>query len=209
MAAEFATFLGVSALVIVTPGQDTALTIRNTVLGGRTTGVFTALGVAAGQAMWTIVTSLGLGALLAAFEPAFVALRLAGAAYLMVLGGRALWAALHSRRYSGPIELVPRGRGLSAQTALRQGLLSNLLNPKMPAFFTSLLPQFAASFAGVLTLGVLFCLMTLVWLTACTFAVTKAGPILRRQGAKRTIEGLTGAILMALGLRLATGRGLT
>ena len=87
-------FIGVSALVIATPGQDTALTIRNTLLGSRATGIATALGVGAGQAAWTAATALGVGALLAASEPAFAALRLAGAAYLVWLGLRTLRTAV-------------------------------------------------------------------------------------------------------------------
>ena len=83
MLANLAAFLAVAALVIVTPGQDTALTIRNTLLGGRRAGVLTAAGVAAGQAVWALATSVGLAALVAASEPAFLALRLVGAAYLV------------------------------------------------------------------------------------------------------------------------------
>jgi threonine/homoserine/homoserine lactone efflux protein len=207
MASDLATFLGVSALVIVTPGQDTALTIRNTLLGGRTGGVFTAIGVAAGQATWTLIMSLGVGALLVAFEPAFLALRLAGAAYLMILGAQALWAAFHVPRWNAWNKLPTPRPELGPRTALRQGLLSNLGNPKMLAFFTSLLPQFASSFAGLLVLGLVFCVMTLVWLTIYAFAVTKAGRFLRRRGAQRTIEALTGTVLVVLGLRLATERG--
>ena len=84
-------FLGVSALVIVTPGQDTALTIRNALWGGRRGGVFTACGVAAGQATWTLAASAGVATLLVASEPAFVALRALGVAYLV-------WLGLHSLR---------------------------------------------------------------------------------------------------------------
>ncbi|TMF24751.1 MAG: LysE family translocator, partial [Chloroflexi bacterium] len=83
-------FLGVSLLVICTPGQDTALTIRNTLAGGRRAGVATAAGVAAGQATWTVATSAGLAVVLAASEPIFFAIRLAGAAYLVFLGVRTL-----------------------------------------------------------------------------------------------------------------------
>jgi len=138
-------FLGVSLLVIVTPGQDTALTIRNTLLGGRRGGVATALGVVAGQLCWALATSLGLAAVLLAWQPAFVALKLAGAAYLMFLGAQALLAAL-SRPLSRPgRHRLPRpGRhrrrahhtttadrpGQPAAAALRQGVLSNLGNPK-------------------------------------------------------------------------------
>src|ERR1044072_9393926 len=86
-----AAFLGVSALVIVTPGQDTALSIRNTLAGGRVAGVCTAVGVSAGQATWTVATSLGNGALLVASEPTFLALKLAGSAYLVFLGLQAIF----------------------------------------------------------------------------------------------------------------------
>src|SRR5919108_4383220 len=84
--AQLITFLGVSLVVIATPGQDTALTIRNTLLGGRRSGVLTAVGVSAGQACWTLAASAGVVALLRASEPAFVALRLVGAGYLVFLG---------------------------------------------------------------------------------------------------------------------------
>jgi threonine/homoserine/homoserine lactone efflux protein len=192
-----AAFLGVSALVIVTPGQDTALTIRNTLLGGRMAGVFTAVGVTAGQAAWTVATSAGIGALLVASEPAFVALKLVGSAYLIFLGVQAI---LHRGKLP-----VAFGRDrVTPRSGFRQGVLSNLANPKMLAFFTSLLPQFASSFAGLLVLGLLFCAMTLVWLSLYSVVVTKAGALLRRARVRRTIEAVTGTVLIALGLRLAT-----
>ena len=87
---------------------------------------------------------------------------------------------------------------------MRQGLFSNLANPKMLAFFTSLLPQFASSFAGLLALGLLFCSMTLVWLSVYSVVVTKAGAVLRRARVRRAFEAVTGTVLIALGLRLAT-----
>ena len=190
-------FLAVSALVIVTPGQDTALTIRNTLLGGRTAGVFTAIGVSAGQATWTVATSLGVGALLVASEPAFFALKLVGGAYLVFLGVQTLW------RRGKVVPLALGGERVGSRTALRQGVLSNLGNPKMLAFFTSLLPQFASSFAGLLALGLTFCAMTLLWLSLYSVVVTKAGALLRRERVRRTIETVTGTVLIALGLRLA------
>src|ERR1700737_1336052 len=97
MAVNMAAFLGVSILVIITPGQDTALTIRNTLVGGRGSGVLTAAGVASGQFIWTVATSAGLAALLVASEPVFTALKLAGAAYLIFLRAQALYAALRPR----------------------------------------------------------------------------------------------------------------
>src|SRR5882672_12662327 len=87
-------FLGISALVIMTPGPDTAITIRNTLLGGRIGGLATALGVAVGQAIWALATSAGIVALLVASEPVFLAVKYAGAAYLVILGAQALFQAL-------------------------------------------------------------------------------------------------------------------
>jgi threonine/homoserine/homoserine lactone efflux protein len=200
---ELVAFLGISALVIVTPGQDTALTIRNTLLGGRSAGVFTAIGVSGGQATWTVATSLGIGALLVASEPAFVALKLVGSAYLIFLGAQALWTAF---RPGGKATAVLAGgtqRRLRPLAACRQGLISNLGNPKMLAFFTSLLPQFGDSFSTLLGLGLVFCSMTLVWLTLYALAIARAGDFLRRSSIRRAIEGLTGTVLIALGLRLA------
>jgi threonine/homoserine/homoserine lactone efflux protein len=194
---HFVAFLGVSAIVIVTPGQDTALTIRNTLLGGRRSGIRTAAGVAGGQAVWALATSAGVAAVLRASEPAFVAVKLAGAVYLVFLGLQTLMPALRSGT-SKP-KTSPRGR------PLRQGLVSNLGNPKMAIFFTSLLPQFTTSpsFGSLLALGMVFCSLTLVWLTAYAFAVAKAGDFLRRSRVRRALDALTGAVLVALGLRLA------
>jgi threonine/homoserine/homoserine lactone efflux protein len=195
-------FLAISVVVIVTPGQDTALTIRNALLGGRGAGIFTAVGVAGGQAVWAFATSVGLAALIVAFEPAFVALKLAGAAFLVYLGIHALL-----RAWRGRVEELPGRRSeLGPRLALRQGLLSNLGNPKMAVFFTSLLPQFGSAFAPLLALGLLFCAMTLVWLSAYAVAVAKAGDVLRRPLIQRVFDALLGAVLVALGVRLATDR---
>jgi threonine/homoserine/homoserine lactone efflux protein len=194
---ELLAFIGVAAVVIVTPGQDTALTIRNTLAGGRAAGFRTAVGVVAGQAVWALAASLGVAALIVASEPAFVALKFAGAAYLVVLGGQALVAAVRGRAHDG--EAVAAGG-----RELRQGLLSNLGNPKMAVFFTSLLPQFGGSFPALLGLGMLFCAMTLAWLCAYAGVVARAGDALRRPRVRRTLDALTGGVLVALGVRLAT-----
>jgi threonine/homoserine/homoserine lactone efflux protein len=205
MGAQLIAFLGVSLLVIVTPGQDTALTIRNTLVGGRRSGVLTAVGVSVGQACWTLAASAGVVALLRASEPAFLALRLVGAAYLVFLGVQALVSAVRGRFENGALALRP-GRGVKPRIALRQGLLSNLGNPKMAVFFTSLLPQFASSFVGLAAFGLLFCTLTLLWLSAYAAVVARAGDYLRRSGVRRWIEGVTGAVLVSLGLRLAAER---
>ncbi len=96
-------FVAVSAVVICTPGQDTALTIRNTLTGGRTSGVATAGGVALGQAVWTVAASAGVVALLAASEPVFRAVKIVGAAYLVYLGLQSLATALARRAHENNV----------------------------------------------------------------------------------------------------------
>jgi threonine/homoserine/homoserine lactone efflux protein len=202
---HFTAFLGVVVLVIVTPGPDTALTIRNTLLGGRAAGLATAAGVALGQAVWALAAAVGIAALVQASQTAFTALRLAGAAYLVFLGVQSLLAAIRGRARD---PAAPAGGGLPPAVALRQGLASNLANPKMAAFFTSLLPQFVVgpSFAPLFALGLVLCALTLVWLAAYAVAVARAGRLLRRPRVRRALEAVTGAVLVALGLRIATDR---
>ena len=196
-------FLAVAAVVIVTPGQDTALTIRNTLAGARRAGVATAAGVSAGQAVWTLATSVGLAAVVAASEPVFQAIKLAGAAYLVVLGLQSLRDALRRR---ARVERAA-ATSIEAPHAFRQGLLSNLGNPKMAVFFTSLLPQFGGeSFAALLALGLVFCAMTFLWLSAYAAAVARAGDVLRRPAIRRALDAVVGVVLVSLGLRLATER---
>jgi len=165
--------------------------------------VATAGGVAAGQACWTVAASVGLAALLIASEPVFVALKLVGAAYLVYLGLQALRQAI--RPVAQAVDRVA-GSPLTPDRAFRQGLLSNLGNPKMAVFFTSLLPQFGSSFLSLLALGLLFCALTLAWLSAYSFAVARAGDLLRRPQIQRPLDALTGTILVAFGIRLASER---
>ena len=197
---ELAAFLLVAAVVIVTPGQDTALTIRNTLVGARRGGVATAAGVSAGQAVWTLATSVGLAAVIAASEPLFRAVKLAGAAYLVFLGLQSLVHAARTRS----VEHERDTRRVAARRAARQGLLSNLANPKMAVFFTSLLPQFGGeSFGALLALGLVFCAMTFAWLAAYAVVVARAGDVLRRPRVRRALDAALGAVLVAFGLRLA------
>jgi threonine/homoserine/homoserine lactone efflux protein len=196
--ASYLAFLGVSLLVICTPGQDTALTIRNTLLGGRRAGVATAVGVSAGQAAWTIATSAGLAVIIAASAPLFFAIKLAGAAYLLYLGARSLLIAL--RRQETQAAVRP-----SLSSPLLQGFVSNLSNAKMVAFFISLLPPFAGphpSFVLLLALGFNFSLLTLAWLVGYSFAVERMSRWLRLESVRRAIDGLLGAVLVGLGLRV-------
>ncbi len=202
---SFLTFLGVSILVIVAPGPDTALTIRNTLLGGRPCGIGTAVGVSIGQLIWAAAASVGLVAVLLASEPVFRAVRLAGAAYLIWLGGQSLRAAFGPRRPRTPIETAS-GRP-ATRTAVVQGIVNNLGNPKMAVFFASVLPQFTAPGQGMgsalVLLGVVFSALTLSWLTVYATVIPTAGRFLHAPRVHRAIEAVSGAVLIGLGVRVA------
>jgi threonine/homoserine/homoserine lactone efflux protein len=200
-------FLLISIFVIVTPGPDTAVTIRNTLLGGRIAGVATALGIALGQWIWALATSVGLVAVLLASEPIFNAIRWAGAAYLIWLGVQTLRSALTPVPGGSMATAIAReGSVPRASAALRQGMLSDLGNPKMAVFFASVLPQFAPEGQGMLSalawLGVMFSAMTLAWLTLYAVAIASLGDAFRRSRIKRAMEGLMGAALIGFGARI-------
>jgi threonine/homoserine/homoserine lactone efflux protein len=202
-------FLLISVFVLVTPGPDTAITIRNTLLGGRIAGVATALGIAIGQWIWALATSVGLVAILLASEPIFNAVRWAGAAYLIWLGVQTLRSAMTPvpRDVGSAIDVSGERPSLSASAGFRQGLLSDLGNPKMAVFFASVLPQFAPEGKGMLSalvaLGIVFSAMTLAWLTLYATVIASLGDAFRRSRTKRAIEGLMGAALVGFGVRIA------
>jgi threonine/homoserine/homoserine lactone efflux protein len=208
MSGELLAFVTLAAVVITTPGPDTALTIRNTIAGGRRVGVGTAVGVSSGLAIWTLAAAAGVAALLVASEPAFLALKYAGAAYLIFLGVQTLLGALTRRTH----EATPlfRRSPLTARGALRQGLVNDLANPKIAVFFSSLLPQFAPAhgpaFPTLLALGLLFSAMTFAWLCLYAAAVDRLSAFLRRTAVRRAIDAVMGTILIALGGRLALER---
>src|SRR5512133_206838 len=206
MMAHALTFLGVCALVICTPGPDTALTIRNSIIGGRRGGVLTAAGIAAGQLVWTLAASLGIAGLLQASQPAFTALKVIGAAYLILLGAQSIFAAIRGR--ASHEDRGTRRAEHERWNPMHQGLISNLANPKMAAFFLSLLPQFvsptSSSFAAFALLGLTFCLMTFCWLTLYAVVLHRLGSLLRRSRVDRGLEAVTGTVLITLGFRLAS-----
>ena len=197
-------FLAIAVFVVVTPGVDTALVTKNALLHGRRAAILTALGVNAGIAMWATASAFGLGALLHRSEALFTTVRLVGAAYLVVLGAQAVWWSWRPGHRVVP-EIAP-----SRRSPFVQGILSNLLNPKIAVFFTSFLPQFVSPGGPVLgqllLLGVLFNLLGLAWLLGCAVLTSRVGDALRRPRVRAALERVTGCVLIAFGLRLATER---
>ena len=194
-------FLVVSLIVVVTPGVDMALVTKNALLHGRAAAQATALGVNLGILFWTIAASLGLAAVIAASTAAFTVIKLGGALYLIYLG-------LQSWRSSRRGMTVPAThRDLGRGTALRQGLASNLLNPKIAIFFTSLLPQFVdaqrATPQDLLLLGAIFNSIGVVWLLAYAVVAARGRDFLGRPTVKRAVDRLSSITLIALGTRIA------
>lgn len=197
-------FLAVAAVLICTPGPDTVLVVRNTLVGGRRGGILTAIGVAGGQLVWTVAAALGLAALLQASQLIFTVVKVAGAAYLIYLGIRSLISA-----WRRPPEPAITGTPVrpSRPAGLRQGLISNLANPKMVAFYLSLLPQFVPAgwnpLVALITLGATFSLLTLAWLSLYAVVLDRGRTMITRPSVRKIIDGVAGALLVALGIRLA------
>jgi threonine/homoserine/homoserine lactone efflux protein len=205
--ASIVAFSAVAALLTVTPGADMALVTRNALDGGQRAAFATTLGIVTGIMAWALLSAVGIAALLAASATAFSILKLAGAAYLVVLGVRAIW---RSRGRATPERNAPPERVGERGSPFLQGLLTNLLNPKIAVFYTTLLPQFIVPGDPVLikslVLAAIHNALGLVWLSGYAWAVTTAGDLLRRPRARRALDRLTGVVLIALGVRLALER---
>ncbi len=204
MLTEVAAFIPVAAVVICTPGPDTALTVRNVLMGGRAGGVYTAAGVASGQAVWTVAAGVGLAGLLRASAPAFLAVKAAGAAYLVFLGLQSLWTVRNRHVDIVGMSRPLPGRDTGKARAFRQGFLNDLGNPKMAGFFIGLLPQFAArgGLAGFLGFGLSFCLLTFGWLSCYSMVIALVRNVFDRPRVRRSLDAITGCVLIGLGVRL-------
>jgi len=192
-----------AGVLTVTPGLDTALVLRTTVVDGRRRALETMLGIVAGCCVWGTVASIGLGALLAVSSIAYDAMRIAGAIYLCWLGLRML-----ARPRDAVFAMTDRGKG--GGWFLR-GLLTNLLNPKVGVFYVTFLPQFVPAGYPVVATSLAFTLIHAaegaLWLGALACAAGSLGSWLRRPAVVRSLDRLTGAVLVAFGLRLALERG--
>lgn len=209
MDTQLTAFVGVAAAMVALPGADFTVVVRNA-LASRAAGVATALGVAGGLLVHTALAVAGLAAVLVAVPALFRTVQILGGAYVLYLGISALYAARRrgaqeAEQDGGNGERAARGTG----RALRQGFLTNALNPKAPVLFLSLLPQFvpagAALLPRTLLLAAIVVLMALIWFPAVALLVDRLGRWLRRPRTARAIEGGSGAALTALGLVLVTG----
>lgn len=206
MPRELLAFCAVAALFSVSPGPDTVLVVNRALRNGRRTALATALGSASGLLAWGLASALGVAAIVSASATMFSAMRLAGAAYLVLLGLQALRRA---HRSTATNDFGDRSKENDPpRWTFRQGLLTNLLNPKAGVFFVAVLPGFVAPHESVLATTSIFAAVdagvSLLALFLYTMVPLGAGTLLRRPVAGRVIDRLTGTVMVGLGIRLAT-----
>ncbi|MER8265762.1 LysE family translocator [Streptomyces griseus] len=214
MDAQLIAFTGVAAGMVALPGADFTVVVRNA-LASRTAGLATALGVAGGLLVHTALAVAGLAAVLVTVPVIFRTVQLLGGAYVLYLGISALYAIRRRSSRDGSSSPVPGedepGRPVPREfrRALRQGFLTNALNPKAPVLFLSLLPQFVPHgqppLPRTLLLAALVVVLALIWFPAVALLVDRLGRWLRRPRTARAIEGGSGVALTGLGLALVTG----
>jgi threonine/homoserine/homoserine lactone efflux protein len=212
---QFAAYLAVATVLIVTPGPDTALIVRNALRSGRAAASFSALGTGIGSGVWAAASLLGVAVLLETSAVGFTLFKLLGAAYLGYLGLRTLWGTFRSRaassseRRSSESRAVTAHRPLRGGTAVAQGLLNNLLNPKAGAIFVTVFPQFVARGDSPLRLVAMLLayeVVLLAWLNLFGYFLGRAGAGPLGTRLRRPLDRLTGTVMIALGVRLALER---
>jgi threonine/homoserine/homoserine lactone efflux protein len=208
---DMASFALVAALVTIIPGIDTALVVRTTVTQGRSRGFAAALGINTGVLVWGAAAAVGVSALLAASQVAYDVVRAAGAAYLVWLGSVMLWRTWRRRgtarrETAGTQPAAARPQDSVARTWLR-GATTNVLNPKIGAFYLAMLPQFIPAHAPHLLMGLALAGIHdaegIIWFTALISAVHLARRFLDSDRVHKIMDRITGTVLIGFGLKLA------
>lgn len=203
-------FIATAILLIITPGQDTFFILGRSLSGGRNAGISAALGISTGTVVHTVLAALGLSALLATSPYAFMVVKLAGAAYLIYIGVKAIIA--RGPGLPGEAGDVGGRAARANRAAFRQGVLTNLLNPKVALFFLALLPQFIDSAStrkvgAFLALGLSFVFLGVLWCVMLAIAAARLrGAFLRRPSLAGILNKVAGAVFVGLGIKLATAR---
>jgi threonine/homoserine/homoserine lactone efflux protein len=203
---NLALFAASGILLNMTPGQDTMYILTRSIAQGRGAGVFSVLGISTGLAVHTCAAGLGLSAVLAASPSLFLAVKLLGAAYLIYLGWRMLRTPLDVRRRSGSRE----ANGSRLARVYAQGVLTNVLNPKVALFFLAFMPQFISPQSSqhtlaFLLLGGVFITTGTLWCLVLSFFASGLGRVLyRRRYLADRMNSFAGGVLIALGLKLGS-----
>ncbi|MET8004290.1 LysE family translocator [Nonomuraea glycinis] len=201
IATSVGSFALVVALLTVTPGLDTALILRTSLVAGRRPAWGVVLGIQLGTLAWGLLTAVGLSALLAASQVGYEVLRWAGVAYLVWMGLRMLLA-----RGDAPGEEEAR-QEVRFRTGFRRGLVTNLLNPKVGAFYVAMLPQFIPQEAPHAVMGLLLAGVHvgegLLWSAALIGFAALMSRTLRTPSVRRLLDRITGVVIVGFGVRLA------
>jgi len=209
VASQILPFVLVTIPVLLMPGPDLLLVLRNSAIGGRHGGAATAAGTVTGLLVHATGAALGLSALLAASAEAFTVVKLIGAGYLLYMGVQSLRAAAARAHDVGAGPTGTAAEQLGRQ-AFRQGLLTNVLNPKIAAFFLAFLPQFVtpatSATAQTALLGAIFITMSVVWLAAVVRGASAASRLLSRDSVRRRLDAVAGVVFLSFAGRLALAR---
>jgi len=206
MLEQIIAFTAAATLVTITPGADMALVARRAITEGWRRASVTSAGIVTGLLVHATASAVGISALLVRSATAFTVLKVAGACYLVALGILSFRSARRTARE--PADRALRERPpRSARTSFAQGFLNNVLNPKPALFYLAVVPQFVEPGDPVVTLiGVLVAIhiaISIAWLVTWAWLVHRASGVLAPRW-RATLERVTGCVLVALGLRLAT-----
>lgn len=204
-------FVLVATLLAVTPGADTLLVARNVLGRGRTAGLATIAGIAAGCVVHAALSAVGVSLILVRSGEAFQALKWGGAAYLIILGVQSIrgwWRVDTAVPETAAAD--PGSTGARRLRSFLEGLLTNVLNPKVGLFYLAFLPQFIRPddpvLARSLLLGGLHIGIGVVWLSLLSLSLVRIRPLVESRLWRARLEGASGAVLIALGIRLAAER---
>jgi len=202
---KYGEFLAFAVVLIVIPGADFAVVTKNTLVGGRRRGRWTALGVSSSNLVQGTAAAFGLSALIVKVQPLFEAIKWAGVAYLAYLGVQAIRSA--RRGEYAPLDGHDPSSAAQNVAGWRQGFLSNITNPKVLVFYLAVLPQFLAPGAGLgwlLVLAWSHAILSLAYLLVLITGLHSARRLLMRRHIRRTLDATTGIVLLGFGAKLAT-----
>lgn len=204
--ANFEAFLIAITILTLTPGLDTALVIRNSSRGGFQDGAMTSLGICLGLFVHATFSAIGISALLAQSAELFNMVKMIGAAYLIYLGLSSLKALFFNTDSSLTVAKVKPLRSENRLKSLREGFLSNVLNPKTAVFYLAFLPQFinpeGSAFLQSTLMASIHFVIAMIWQCGLAGALTKAKTLLQSARFMHWMEATTGMVLVGLGVKL-------
>jgi threonine/homoserine/homoserine lactone efflux protein len=204
---KYAEFLAFAVVLVLIPGPDFAVVTKNTLVGGRQRGRWTALGVSSSNLVQGTAAAFGVSALIVRVQPLFEAVKWAGVGYLAYLGAQAIRSALRGQ-YPPADEADGAGKARAGGLAgWRQGFISNITNPKVLVFYLAVLPQFltpGASLGWLLALAWSHAMLGQSYLQLLVTGLHGARRLLMRRRVRRGLDATTGAVLLGFSAKLAT-----